>query len=131
MNKPDIGPVRGDIVIDAADPRLKIMISSTTVDLPEHRQEATEAIQRLGHTAVVMEHGSAEWNSDAIKFSLEKVEQSQVYVGIFALRYGHIPEDPKRNPDRLSVTELEYRHAVKRGIPTLIFLARNHPFTED
>jgi tetratricopeptide (TPR) repeat protein len=131
VNQPEQEPVGNPIVIEAADPRLRIMISSTTVDLPEHRQEATDAVNRLGHTALVMEHGSAEWESDAIKFSLEKVEQAQVYLGIFALRYGYIPEDPICNPHRLSITELEYRHAVKLGIPTLIFLARNHPFTEE
>jgi tetratricopeptide (TPR) repeat protein len=130
VSQPRSGSAGDRIVIDTADPRLRIMVSSTTVDLPEHRREAADAIQRLGHTAVVMEHGSAEWQSDAIKFSLERVEQSQVYVGVFALRYGHVPEDPVRNPQRLSVTELEYRHAVRLGIPTLIFLAdENHPFT--
>ncbi len=130
MNQPDRKAVSDSIVIEAADPRLRIMISSTTVDLPEHRAEATDAINRLGHTAVVMEHGSAEWNSDAIKFSLDKVHQAQVYVGIFALRYGYIPDDPKRNPQRLSITEMEYRRAKELGIPTLIFLAgEKHPFT--
>ena len=64
------------IVVEADDPRLHIMISSTTMDLPEHRHEVSEAIQRMGHTPVMMEFGSAEWNSDAIKFSLEKVEKS-------------------------------------------------------
>ena len=120
------------IQIEASDPRLRIMISSTTFDLPQHRHEVSEAILREGHTVVKMEYGSAEWNSDAIKFSLEKVEQSQVYLGIFALRYGHIPEDSTRNPERLSITEMEYRHALKLGIPTLIFLShKDHPFTEE
>ncbi|MBI3823042.1 MAG: DUF4062 domain-containing protein, partial [Planctomycetes bacterium] len=118
------------IVIEASDPRLHVMISSTTVDLPDHRAAASEAIQRAKHTPVMMELGSAEWNSDAIKFSLQKVEQSQVYVGIFGLRYGYIPDDPMRNPDRLSITELEYSHAVKLGKPTLIYIAKDsHPFT--
>lgn len=129
MNQPGNEPVRKYIVIEAADPRLRIMVSSTTMDLTKHRKEAINAISQLGHTPVVMEHGSAEWKSNAIKFSLEKVEQSQVYLGIFAQRYGHIPDDPERNPHRLSVTELEYRHAVKLGIPTLIFLAdETHAF---
>ena len=80
----------------------------------------------------MMELGSAEWKSDPIKFSLQKVAQSQVYVGIFALRYGYIPEDPVRNPGRLSITELEYRHAVELDIPTLIYIAKkSHPFKED
>jgi tetratricopeptide (TPR) repeat protein len=117
------------IEIETSDPRLRIMISSTTVDLPEHREETIAAIYRMGHFAVVLENEPAV-DSDAIKFSLEKVEQSQVYLGIFAFRYGYIPDDPIRNPDRHSITELEYRHAVKLGIPRLIFLARDsHLFT--
>ncbi|HZZ78094.1 MAG TPA: DUF4062 domain-containing protein [Gemmataceae bacterium] len=124
--------IRPDIVIDSADERLRIMLSSTTVDLPHHRELATHAITRQGHTPIVMEHGSAEWQSSAIKFSLERVEQSQVYIGIFALRYGYIPDDPIHNPHRLSVTELEYRRAVELRLPTLIFLAdKKHPFEED
>ena len=132
MSQPSSEPNRKFIIIQADDPRLHIMISSTTMDLPDHRREVSEAILRMGHTPVMMEFGSAEWNSDAIKFSLEKVEKSQVYIGIFALRYGHIKEDLARNPDRLSVTELEYRRALKLGIPTLIYVAKKtHPFEEE
>jgi Domain of unknown function (DUF4062) len=132
MTDPPSDPARKFIVIESNDPRLHVMISSTTMDLPDHRHQVSEAILRMGHTPVMMEHGSAEWNSDAIKFSLEKVEKSQVYIGIFALRYGFIKDDPLRNPDRLSVTELEYRHALKLGIPTLIFIAKkSHQFEED
>jgi len=132
MTQPSTEPVRRFIIVEADDPRLHIMISSTTMDLPDHRREVSEAILRMGHTPVMMEFGSAEWNSDAIKFSLEKVEKSQVYIGIFALRYGYIKEDSVRNPDRLSVTELEYRHALKLGIPTLIYVAKKtHPFEEE
>ena len=50
---------------------------------------------------------------------LEDVAKADVYVGIFAHRYGYIPED---NPESLSITELEYRHAVECGKPSLIFL---------
>jgi hypothetical protein len=132
MNEPTPDLVPQHIVITASDSRLYIMISSTTVDLPEHRHETSEATLRMGHTPLMMERGSAEWNSDAIKFSLEKVEKSQVYIGIFGLRYGHIPNDPIRNPDRLSITEMEYRHAKKLGIPTLIYIAKKtHVFTEE
>jgi hypothetical protein len=91
MNEPTPDLVPPPIVIDASDRRLYIMIGSTTVDLPEHRHETKEAILRMGHMPVMMELGSAEWDSDAIKFSLVKVEKSQVYIGIFGLRYGYIP----------------------------------------
>lgn len=115
-------PLRKTIV-ESNDPRLNIMIGSTTIDLPEHRAKVQDAIISMGHHPVAMEFASAEWKSDAITFSLAKVDQSEVYLGIFGERYGYIPEDPVRNPEGLSVTELEYRHAVKRGIPTLLFLS--------
>src|SRR5438094_744813 len=95
-------PSRKPNVVKSDDIRLDIKISSTPVDLPEHRAAVQDAIISMEHHPVAMEHGSAEWNSDAIKFSLEKVDQSQVYLGIFGERYGYIPQDPVRNPDGLS-----------------------------
>ena len=41
---------------------------------------------------------------------LKDVSSSDIYVGIFAWRYGYIPNDVKdENPNNLSITELEYR----------------------
>jgi tetratricopeptide (TPR) repeat protein len=132
MNQPPSDSGRRYFVVEADDARLRVMISSTTINLPEHRREVSEAIHRMGHTPVWMESGTAEWNSDAIKLSLEMVERSQVYIGIFALRYGFIVDDPVRNPNCLSITELEYRRARELGIPTFIYIAKKtHPFEED
>jgi tetratricopeptide (TPR) repeat protein len=49
---------------------------------------------------------------------LQDVASCDVYVGIFAWRYGDIPDGHQR-----SFTELEFRKAVEMGRPTLIFLA--------
>ena len=49
---------------------------------------------------------------------LEDVAACDLYVGVFAWRYGGIPEGHQR-----SFTELEYRKAAEIGRPTLIFLA--------
>jgi tetratricopeptide (TPR) repeat protein len=112
-----------------ADSKPVAMISSTTVDLPEHRHEAKEVCLRAGFFPLMMDHGSAEWDSDAIKYSLAKVDAAHVYIGIFAYRYGYIPKCPTRNPKNLSITELEYRHAQQRGIPILSFIAHeDHVF---
>ena len=46
---------------------------------------------------------------DHLQKCLEDVALSNIYVGIFALRYGYIPKED--NPDYLSITELEYRKA--------------------
>jgi hypothetical protein len=50
---------------------------------------------------------------------LADVASADLYIGLFAFRYGFIPEAD--NPEGRSITEMEYRHAIKCGIPQLIF----------
>jgi len=40
------------------------------------------------------------------------VKTSDIYVGIFAWRYGTVPDE--NNPDKLSITEMEYRAAREK-----------------
>jgi serine/threonine protein kinase len=111
-----------------ASERLAVMISSTSLDLPHHRETVNEAIRRLGYYPLAMEHGSAEAGSNALSFSLRMVDQADLFIGIIAFRYGYVPDDPVANPNGWSVTEHEYRRAVARGIPVLIFLMQeDHP----
>jgi hypothetical protein len=110
-----------------AQRELRIMVSST-FDLPEHRKAVIDAIRRAGSVPLAMEYGSATPDGNAIVFSREMVEQSDVYVGIFANRYGSIVDDPELNPQRWSVTEHEYRRATELGKKTLIyFIHTDHP----
>jgi hypothetical protein len=51
---------------------------------------------------------------------LEDVARADLYIGIFAHRYGHVPAAD--NLTRTSITEMEYRHAVQQGKVCLIFL---------
>ena len=51
---------------------------------------------------------------------IEDVASCDLYLGIFAFRYGYIPPDD--NPEGRSITELEYRSAQENGIACLIFL---------
>ncbi len=98
-----------------------VFISSTTRDLEQHRQVARDAAWRASLFPLMMERDVAGME-DPIEYSLRLVEDAEIYIGIFALRYGYVPVDDARNPQELSITELEYRHAIKRGIPTLIFV---------
>ena len=95
---------------------LTVMISSTARDLPEHRKQVMHACDRVGLFAEKMENLSA-MGADAIEASLELVDRADIYVGIFAHRYGYIPEGHE-----ISITEMEYEGAVERDIPRLIFL---------
>jgi hypothetical protein len=92
------------------------MVSSTALDLPRHRKEIRDACLSQGITPIMMEHLGAV-DDAAVAVSLRMVEGANLYIGIFANRYGHVP------PGRaVSITELEYNRAVECGIPRLIFL---------
>lgn len=95
----------------------KIYISSTYEDLKEYREIACRVSKSLKHEVNNMEKYSA-FSRPPIKKCLKDVDECDIYIGIFARRYGSIP------PDRdLSFTELEYRRAYdNEKTRCLIFL---------
>jgi tetratricopeptide (TPR) repeat protein len=105
--------------------RRSVMISSTALDLPEHRNEIRQGCERAGFEPRVMERLPA-LDADAIRASLSMVEGADVYVGVFAYRYGYIPDGSE-----ISITEMEYNHAVELKKPRLIFfIHEDHPITK-
>ena len=105
--------------------RRSVMISSTARDLPDHREQVRIACERAGFAPHDMMEHLAALDTDAIEASLNMVENADVYVGIFAYRYGSVPNDHK-----ISITEMEYDHAVKLNKPRLIFFVHeDHPVT--
>ena len=94
----------------------KVFISSTGLDLKAYREVARDACLRLGFLPIMMEYFEA-MGLGATVGSQNKLDQADVYVGIFAHRYGFIePGYPS------SVTEMEFDHAAKRKIPQLCFV---------
>ncbi len=107
----------------------KVMISSTARDLPAHRKEVLDACLRQGMFPMMMEHLPAS-DAEAISASLDMVDEADIYVGVFAHRYGYVPKD--NNPQKISITEMEYNRAVERKIPRLIFVIdKSHALTID
>ncbi len=114
---------------DEVKQRIDVMLSSTFRDLVEHRKAVIAAMNGLQLTPLAQEFDAA-LPSDLIKASLDKVDAADVYVGLIASRYGQRPVCSDRNPDGLSLTELEYRHAGTRKIPRLMFImADDHELT--
>ena len=104
----------------------KVMISSTSLDLPEHRKQVIAACERMGYFPSAMENLPAR-DADAIQVSLEMVDKADVYLGIYAWRYGYIPEG-----QAVSITEMEFDRAVQRGIPILVFtIHKDHTLVID
>jgi hypothetical protein len=100
---------------------LGVMISSTFRDLEQHRAALMRAIEGQALHAVAMEQDAALPDGTVIDSSLQKVRDSAAYVGIISHRYGNVPESDQ-NPERLSLTELEFREARRLGRPILIFI---------
>jgi tetratricopeptide (TPR) repeat protein len=102
--------------------RLSVMISSTSRDLPAHREAVMHACLRQGMFPLMMEHLPAS-DDDAIRASMKLVDQAHLYLGIFAHRYGYVPAGHD-----VSITEMELNRAAQRQIPRLIFLVHDdHP----
>lgn len=55
---------------------------------------------------------------DAVRVSLDLVDQAHVYVLVLGLRYGEIPRGYEK-----SYTHLEWDRAIERGIPVLALLS--------
>ena len=97
----------------------KIYLSSTYSDLKEHREAVYRALRKMHHDVIAMEDYVAT-DQRPLDKCLEDVRSCDLYIGLFAWRYGYIPLE--NNPEQQSITELEYRTAVKQGKPTLLFL---------
>ena len=107
---------------------MRVYVSSTSADLEDHRRAVIEILLRSGHMPICMEHHPAAdvYPKDEC---LREVAACDAYVGIFAWRYGFIPQACDT-----SITEMEYRAATEgqRPIPALIFLLKeNAPWPEE
>lgn len=98
----------------------QVMVSSTSKDLKNHRTTTETEIKKLNMLPIMMEHMVAAPHPP-LQESLDFVDTADIYVGVFANRYGYIPDDSVNNPEKLSITELEYRHALTIGLPVLAF----------
>lgn len=105
-----------------SEARKTVFISSTAIDLPEHREKVTQACLERNCFPEGMERWPAV-DADSLSLCLSKVDEADVFVGIYAHRYGWVPPGETK-----SITELEYDRAVARGIPRLLFLMGDkHP----
>jgi hypothetical protein len=93
-----------------------IYLSSTYKDLADYREAVYRALRKLGHNVISMEDYTAS-NQKPLDKCLADVAKCDIYVGIFAWRYGYIP--PGRTE---SITEIEFREAVKLKKVCLLFL---------
>jgi len=94
----------------------RIFISSTGKDLHAYREGAIEVCNRLGFVPIAMEFFES-MGVGATEGSKRKLDEADVYVGIFAYRYGYIEDGYDK-----SVTEIEFDYAGERGLDRLCFI---------
>jgi len=94
----------------------KVFISSTKVDLPRHRDAVKEALIKNGYFPVEMDDFGAR-DVDPVTGCLRLVAESQLFLGIYAWRYGYVPPGLDR-----SITAEELEQARRLGKPRFCFL---------
>src|SRR6185437_448718 len=95
---------------------LRAYVSSTFRDLEKYRAEVRTALSRLDVADVAMEYYVA-GPERPVDRCVRDAADCDLYIGIFAWRYGYIPAGEDR-----SITELEFRAAVAADKPVLVFL---------
>lgn|SRR5262252_8443466 len=78
---------------------MRVFVSSTYVDLQDHRRAVRDTILRLDHHPVMMEDfGSG--SVEPTRAALDRLDTCDALVGIYAHRYGIVPDghtDPSLN----------------------------------
>jgi len=90
-------------------PVFRVFVSSTWKDLEPERAAVRDAVLGIKETQFVgMEHFGSR-DETTRRASLDEVDGSEIYLGIFAARYGS------------GITEAEYRRARENKLPCLVY----------
>ncbi|MCE7904981.1 MAG: DUF4062 domain-containing protein [Anaerolineae bacterium CFX3] len=103
---------------------MKVFLSSTYLDLIEHRKATINALRTMGEEVEHMEIFGAR-DAEPTSAALAQLEKCDLVVGIYAHRYGATPDGSE-----ISITEQEYNHAKTLGMPVLCFVVNeDHPWS--
>lgn len=93
-----------------------VFISSTYIDLQSHRKAVAKILREGKFSPVDMaDFGARPAEPKAVCF--REIHDSDIFVGIYAYRYGFIPENEAR-----SITESEFHYAKKLDKPMLCYV---------
>ena len=101
-----------------------IYLSSTYEDLKDYRRVVFDALRQSGYQVIAMEEYVAT-DQRPVDKCLKDVEKADIYIGLFAFRYGYVPPAQHNNPKGWSITELEFRRAEALNKPCLTFVVKD------
>jgi tetratricopeptide (TPR) repeat protein len=93
-----------------------VYLSSTYMDLIEHRKAAHDALEQLGLRVIWMEAFGTQ-PEDGVRVPLQEIENADFFIGIYAHRYGYVPKESD-----ISVVEQEFDYARELGKPIFGFI---------
>ncbi len=93
-----------------------IFVGSTFSDMQLYRRVVRDAMTQLETIVRGMEQFGSKPGSP-LEECLQIVKSCQVYVGLFGMRYGSIPDGQEK-----SMTHLEYDAAQESQLPSLIYI---------
>ena len=103
-------------------PNVPVFVSSTFTDMQVYRRKVQDALTQLEAVVRGMEQFGSKPGSP-VEECLKVVQSCQLYVGIFGMRYGTVPDGHDK-----SMTHIEYDEAQRLGLPSLIYLLNeSHP----
>jgi formylglycine-generating enzyme required for sulfatase activity len=94
----------------------RAFVSSTFVDLKDHRAHVIGSLQKAGFAVDPMENWTAD-SDEPKNFSQDRLNGCDLCILLVAFRRGYVPDG-----ETLSITQLEYEAAVKQGIDILPFM---------
>lgn len=101
----------------------KIFLSSTFTDLEQHRAALLTVLKGVDCENLAMEFFGALPDTPKQE-CLRMVRDSNVYIGVYGMRYGSLDSETGK-----SLTQLEYEEATNSKIPRLIYIIdeERHP----
>ncbi|HEX5270832.1 MAG TPA: DUF4062 domain-containing protein [Gemmataceae bacterium] len=96
----------------------RAFVSSTYEDLKHHRAHVIRALRQADFSVDPMEESTSAADEPK-RFCLERVEGCDLCVLLIAFRRGFVPEG-----ESLSITQMEYDHALKHAIDVLPFILK-------
>lgn len=97
-------------------PRVPVFVGSTFEDMRDYRRAVEGVLSQLGTDVRIMEHFGSKAGTP-VEECLEVIRSCQIYIGIFGMRYGSIPEGYEK-----SMIHLEYEEARHCRIYSLIYI---------
>jgi len=96
---------------------VQVYLSSTYIDLKDYRETVYRTLCKIEGVQVVAMEDYVACDERPVNRCLNDVEKCDAYIGLFAWRYGFIPDGRE-----YSITNLEYLKAIETNKPTFIFL---------